>query len=225
MIGRTATAIWLVLGVCSALGCIPIFTPRVQQDITTGDKLAALRSAEADHSHEELAKLRADLLAHPPDMRAAIENGSRTDADPPTQGVSYAFFNPGFYAPVSTERADLRRARDAGLLSADEYATLDAELERQAERSMVRRWFETESMAIAGSIRRGYLSRDRSVDRTPATVRNWASGFWVDDALRTGDAHSNAGQQGWDAVALRYKRVFVMDPARAEARPTPKSAD
>lgn len=220
-----ATAIWLLLGACSALGCIPIFTPRVQQDITTGDKLAALRLAEDGDSHEELAKLRADLLAHPPDMRAAIENGYRTDADPPTQSVSYAFFNPGFYAPVSTERADLRRARDAGLLSAEEFAALDAELERQAERSMVRRWFETESMAIAGSIHRGYFSGDSSVDRTPATARNWASCYWLVKARQTGDAHSNAGQRSWDAVALKYMRVFLMDPAKTQAETEPKSAD
>lgn len=107
---RAATALWLVLGVSSGLGCIPIFTPRVQQDITTGDKLLALKMAEACKPPEELAALRADLLAHPPDMRASIDDGYMP-AQKAASISSYSALNPGFYASLATERADLKRAR------------------------------------------------------------------------------------------------------------------
>lgn len=216
---RAAAAVWLVLGVSSGLGCIPIYTPRVQQDITTGDKLLALKMAETSKPPEELAALRADLLAHPPDMRAAIDDGYMP-AQKAVRISSYSALNPGFYASLATERADLKRARDAGLLSDAEFAELDADLGRQAERSFVRRWFETASVAISGSIRQGYFASDDCIERTPANVRAWASQSWLDRALESGDAHSNPAQEIW----MGYRRHpigidYLMDPSRAKPAP------
>ena len=95
MTRAAATTLWLVIGACSALGCIPIITPRVQQDITTGDKLLAIKMAEGTAPPDQLAALRADLLVHPPDMRASIEAGYRAYGDPPPPPSSYSPFDPG----------------------------------------------------------------------------------------------------------------------------------
>jgi hypothetical protein len=184
----SASLLWLFLGVCSSLGCFYIHAARVQQDITTGEKLWALDQRKADPA------LRRRLLETPPDMRATIDLKSpRTSSDPKPRLYWYSGLNPGFYASVQSERADLRRALALGVISPAELAELDAELDRQATRSIVRRGFELTPVVIAGSIRRIGLGDDVAEERTPESSRDWAVSSWFGRVRDTGDPTENLG--------------------------------
>ena len=86
-----AAALWTVLGVAIATGCVPVAMPIGEQDVTTGEKLRAIARGERGEAVGELPavlasddidvrsrsiaaskELRAQLLASPPDMRAWV---------------------------------------------------------------------------------------------------------------------------------------------------------
>ncbi len=239
MMRASALLMWILLGLCTGLGCIPIFTPLVEQDITTGDKLFALEHAKdrddqaGDHPSSKppprysIDALRAELLAAPPDMRASINLRDYRDALKTADVQSYSILNPGFYAPVSTERADLARAHAAGLLSDAEFAELNAELDRQAQRSVVRRWFELNKVAVNGSFHQGYFGGDSATTRTPDSMRRWALGSWLHSVLESGSPQFHDDHISFLRVyrgEARYHRSFLMlpsPPAAATPSPTP----
>jgi hypothetical protein len=63
---------------------------------------------------------------------------ARAYGDESTTSTSWSFFNPGLYNPVDRERTDLRRARDAGLITAAECEELEGMLDRQAGKPLLR---------------------------------------------------------------------------------------
>jgi hypothetical protein len=182
-----AFILWGMLAVVSATGCIPVFTPLVLQDITTGEKLRSIDwtkrewgprpGAVAPEASVRTAarcdELRARLMSRPPVMEATVHAPERTTPE------GYGVLNPGMFNPVDRERADLRRARDAGLLTAKECAELEELLEAQADRSPVRRAFETAEVGVAGSMRFWILGSGYSPwsKRNPmATFDEWTRG-------------------------------------------------
>ena len=157
---RLAFTAWGMLAVAAGTGCIPVFTPLVLQDVTTGEKLRSIHSVKHEwdsrpgavrpevlaHTAARCDEFRALLLSRPPVMEATVHAPASTTPE------GYGIFNPGMFNPVDRERADLRRARDAGLLTAAECAELEGTLDAQARRSPVRRAFETADVGIAGSM-------------------------------------------------------------------------
>jgi len=154
----TAFVLWGSMAVAVGTGCIPLYTPLVVQDITTGEKLCGLQEERTRPQDDRRIgpldatvpppgpaerciacdAVRAQLLAKPPALVA------RAYGDESTTSTSWSFFNPGLYNPVDRERTDLRRARDAGLITAAECE----ELERQAGKPLLRRSFETTGVAV-----------------------------------------------------------------------------
>ncbi|MBU3684151.1 MAG: hypothetical protein FGM39_09120 [Phycisphaerales bacterium] len=157
---RLAVTLWAILAVAAGTGCIPVFTPLVLQDVTTGEKLRSIHSVKHEwdsrpgalrpevlaHTAARCDEFRALLLSRPPVMEATVHAPESTTPE------GYGIFNPGMFNPVDRERTDLRRARDAGLLTAAECTELEATLDAQARRSLVRRAFETADVGVAGSM-------------------------------------------------------------------------
>jgi hypothetical protein len=170
---RLAFTLWGMLAVAAGTGCIPVFTPVVQQDLTTGEKLRSIRAVAQDPAafvDREAATRAADtgrVLADEAARQARIaqvtawcaESRDRLVDAPATLEATayapagttsggYALLNPGLFNPVDRELADLRRARDLGVIDAGECADLEAILLSQARRSPVRRASETASVAV-----------------------------------------------------------------------------
>ncbi len=157
-------------------GCF-FYRPRVDQDITTGEKLraialtndpqfsewlAARRSMSPDHVRECALLTRMRLLSNPPNMRAVVRDIARTT---PT---NYSTFLPGLYSPVDVELADLHLARTAGAINDTEMQVLTAALAEQARIPLLRRASETAPVAIAGTVHYNAFSG-------PATLYNNSS--------------------------------------------------
>ena len=165
-----AVALWGALVLAAGTGCVPVFTPVVQQDLTTGEKLRSIRAVERDPAAffdreaptraadtgrvlEDGAARIAQVLAWCAESRdrqvhrpVALE--ATAYAPTGTTPAGYSLLNPGLFNPVDRELADLRRARDAGAINADECADLEAALRSQARRSPVRRASETAAVAV-----------------------------------------------------------------------------
>ena len=177
---RLAFSLWAVIALAAGTGCIPVFTPVVQQDLTTGEKLRSIRAVsqdpavfvdrEAPTRTADTGRVLADgaareariaeVLAWCAESRARLVDGpvaweATAYAPAGTTPGGYALLNPGLFNPVDRELADLRRARDAGVIDARECADLEAVLESQARRSPVRR--ASESAAVAVDLRFTHL--------------------------------------------------------------------
>lgn len=170
---RLAFSLWAVIALAAGTGCIPVFTPVVQQDLTTGEKLRSIRAVSQDPAAfvdreaptrsadtgsvlaDEAARVtriaqvmawcdesRHRLVAGPAVLEATAYAPARTTPE------GYAVLNPGLFNPVDRELADLRRARDAGVIDARECAELEAVLHSQTRRSPVRRASETAAVAV-----------------------------------------------------------------------------
>lgn len=170
---RLAFSLWAVIGLAAGTGCIPVFTPVVQQDLTTGEKLRSIRAVsqdaaafvdrEAPTRSADTGRILADgaareariaeVLAWCAESRARLVEGpvaleATAYAPAGTTPGGYALLNPGLFNPVDRELADLRRARDAGVIDARECADLEVVLQSQARRSPVRRASETAAVAV-----------------------------------------------------------------------------
>ena len=168
-----AVALWGALVLAAGTGCIPVFTPVVQQDLTTGEKLRSIRAVERDPvafvdreaptRTADTSSVLADgaareariaaVLAWCAESRARLVDGpvaleATAYAPAGTTPGGYALLDPGLFNPVDRELADLRRARDAGVIDARECADLEAVLQSQARRSPVRRASETAAVAV-----------------------------------------------------------------------------
>lgn len=168
-----AIALWGALVLAAGTGCIPVFTPVVQQDLTTGEKLRSIRAVERDPAafvdreaptrSADTGRVLADgaareariaqVLAWCAESRDRLVGGpvaleATAYAPAGTTPGGYSLLNPGLFNPVDRELADLRRARDAGAINADECADLEATLLSQARRSPVRRASETAAVAV-----------------------------------------------------------------------------
>ena len=177
---RLAFSLWAVIALAAGTGCIPVFTPVVQQDLTTGEKLRSIRAVsqdpaafvdrEAPTRTADTGRVLADgaareariaeVLAWCAESRTRLVHGpvaleATAYAPAGTTPGGYALLNPGLFNPVDRELADLRRARDAGVIDARECADLEAVLESQARRSPVRR--ASESAAVAVDLRFTHL--------------------------------------------------------------------
>ena len=177
---RLAFSLWAVIALAAGTGCIPVFTPVVQQDLTTGEKLRSIRAVsqdpaafvdrEAPTRTADTGRVLADgaareariaeVLAWCAESRTRLVDGpvaleATAYAPAGTTPGGYALLNPGLFNPVDRELADLRRARDAGVIDARECADLEAVLESQARRSPVRR--ASESAAVAVDLRFTHL--------------------------------------------------------------------
>lgn len=141
---RAAQVVWTLLAIAAGTGCIPIYTPLVQVSPTTGERLRAIEDAKGSVSEDSaerarLEALRAILVGTPP-VYASVIDSNQIEG---TTVEGYGVFNPGLYAPLDRERKDLESAHAHGLLTDAELVELLGMLEQQAERSIVRRWFET----------------------------------------------------------------------------------
>ena len=188
-----AAALWTVLGVAIATGCVQITMPIVEQDVTTGEKLraiargergeavgeppAGLASDDIDVRARSIAaskELRAHLLASPPDMRAWVSTWD------PCTSEEYSIFNPGLYSPQDRERMDLHRALEAGALSQAEYNELWAIVGQQERRSVVRHGFELPPVAMVGSVTSPALFfGGQYKERTEAARKQWVDSNWI----------------------------------------------
>ena len=188
-----AAALWTVLGLAIATGCVQVTMPIVEQDVTTGEKLRAIARGERGEAVGELPavlasddidvrsrsiaaskQLRAQLLASPPDMRAWVSTWD------PCTSEQYSIFNPGLYAPQDRERMDLHRALEAGALSQAEYDELWAIVGQQERRSVVRHGFELPPVAMVGSVHPpALLVGDRYEERTEAARKEWVVSNWI----------------------------------------------
>lgn len=151
-----ALSLWSVLAVCVGTGCIPVTVPTVEQSLTTGERLRAMRTVrEAPPlvpdpressdpfiandvrapapTPKEVDDLRAWLLATIPWMGAGI-----SAAGPPPTIADYPDLNPALYESVETERRDLQRALEARVISQAEFDEFCRLLDDQARRSIVR---------------------------------------------------------------------------------------
>ena len=188
-----AAALWTVLGVAIATGCVQVAMPIVEQDVTTGEKLRAIARGERGEAVGELPavlgsddidvrarsiaaskELRAQLLASPPDMRAWVSTWD------PCTSEEYSIFNPGLYAPQDRERMDLHRALEAGVLSRAEYDELWAIVGQQERRSVVRHGFELPPVAMVGSVTSPALFvGGQYKERTEAARKQWVDSNWI----------------------------------------------
>lgn len=188
-----AAALWIMLGVAIATGCVQVAMPIVEQDVTTGEKLRAIARGERGEAVGELPavlasddidvrsrsiaaskELRAQLLASPPDMRAWVSTWD------PCTSEQYSIFNPGLYAPQDRERMDLHRALEAGVLSRAEYDELWDIVGQQERRSVVRHGFELPPVAMVGSITSPALFvGGQYKERTEAARKQWVDSNWI----------------------------------------------
>ena len=188
-----AAALWTVLGVAIATGCVQVTMPIVEQDVTTGEKLRAIARGERGEAVGELPavmasddidvrarsiaaskELRTQLLASPPDMRAWVSTWD------PCTSEQYSIFNPGLYAPQDRERMDLHRALEAGVLSRAEYDELWAIVGQQERRSVVRHGFELPPVAMVGSVTSPALFvGGQYKERTEAARKQWVDSNWI----------------------------------------------
>lgn len=154
-------------------GCVPVFVPVVQQDLTTGEKLRSIEAVARDPAafvDREAPTRTADtgtalagaagrearvvqVVAWCAASRERLVSGpvaleATVYAPAGTTPEGYGVLNPGLFNPVDRELADLRRARDAGVITPGECAGLEADLAAQARRSPVRRAFETAPVAV-----------------------------------------------------------------------------
>ncbi len=168
-----ARGVAAALVACAFTGCVPVFVPVVQQDLTTGEKLRSIEAvtrdpaAFVDHeaptrtadtgkalagAAEREARI-AQVVAWCRASRERLVDGpvaleATAYAPAGTTPTGYGVFNPGLFNPSDRELADLRRARDAGVVTAVECAELEADLAAQARRSPVRRASETAPVAV-----------------------------------------------------------------------------
>jgi len=179
------------------VGCISIVQPRAQESLTTGEKLRAIDAAERGYPWWELeltdpakvnpmrerlpvwcVELRAQLLRNPPSMYAELWEGL-VDEERPTTIQKYAGSGPGLYPPVDRERADLRRAHAAGLLSDAELAELESLLAQQAKRPGFRLRSESREVFVEDGITFGGLSGDLGIVSTPDSRQAQANDLWL----------------------------------------------
>ena len=170
---RAATAPFWAAALAACTGCVPVFTPVVQQDLTTGEKLRSIEAVKRDPTafvdreaptrSADTGSVLADgaareariaqVMAWCDESRNRLVDGpvvleATAYAPAGTTPGGYALLNPGLFNPVDRELADLRRARDAGVIDARECADLEAVLHSQARRSPVRRASETAAVAV-----------------------------------------------------------------------------
>jgi hypothetical protein len=227
----TAFVLWGSIAVAVGTGCIPIYTPLVVQDITTGEKLRGLQEERTRPQDDRLIgpldatvpppgpaergaacdAVRAQLLAKPPALVA------RAYGDESTTSTSWSFFNPGLYNPVDRERTDLRRARDAGLITAAECEELEGMLDRQAEKPLLRRSFETTGVAVEDGLHWYYLgsSYDEWDEANRAAHRKyWArelvAGHCALPKLRKQASDASNPNKQWSQNLLRHEEA--VDP-------------
>ena len=189
----TAFVLWGSIAVAVGTGCIPIYTPLVVQDITTGEKLRGLQEERTrppdgrrigpldamvpppgpPERGTACDEVRALLLAKPPALIA------RAYGDESTTSNRWSFFNPGLYNPVDRERTDLRRARDAGLITADECEELERVLDHQAEKPQLRRSFETTGVAVEDGLHWYYRGIGSGYDEWDEATRAAHRKYWA----------------------------------------------
>ena len=232
----TAFVLWGSMAFAVGTGCIPIYTPLVVQDITTGEKLSGIEMSRkslerGENSIDHAARcdeVRALLLASPPRMTALAY------APPNTTPDGWCVFNPGLYSPVDRERSDLERAHDAGLINDAECAELNRVLEIQASKRLFRRGFETADVGIEGTFSIsifGSESFSAWSDRDRRVVAEGWGNRWVRllrqrDLLAAGlQNHGNHGDDWQDVPELRslassrsaaeskLREIRSMDPA------------
>ena len=193
-----AAGTWCAIALAVGTGCIPIYVPSIEQDITTGDRLHAIEAARIEKPtaltkrpppvpgqpadwrdpprtpcvYAELDAVRAQLLATPPSMGARIE----TWHDAPAS--DYSGWDPGLFEPVDRERRDLERARDAGILTSAEFAELSALLDDQARRQIVRHGWELTSERATWNSTFSHFFGSSFQARTPEARQERARG-WV----------------------------------------------
>ena len=139
-----------------------IHIARIDQDITTGEKLQAIERARSGNitltsikpTAESTAmiqgwaaQVRSLLLKNPPCLSAMVRDLPNT----PPEG--YSPLNPGLYSPVNTELADLTRALEAKAITQIEFAQFQTSLTDQSEHPPLRRMSESAPVAIAGTTR------------------------------------------------------------------------
>ncbi|MBL9141466.1 MAG: hypothetical protein JNK53_06320, partial [Phycisphaerae bacterium] len=157
---------------------------------------------------EKLDQLRARLVTGAPDYLAVID--THQNGNDPIR--NYGILNPGLYAPLDRERADLERAYAAHLITDQERAELLATLDEQGKRSLVRRWFETCPTAAVYSVHRVYLGSDQYEPYASATFRALGAEQWVEHATGAG----RSGYQSWWRVNGRTSDArIVMTPKPA----------
>jgi len=168
-----ARGVAAALVACAFTGCVPVFVPVVQRDLTTGEKLRSIEAVTRDPAAfvdreaptrtadtgkplagaaEREARI-AQVVAWCMASRERLVDGpvaleATAYAPAGTTPAGYGVFNPGLFNPSDRELADLRRARDAGVVTAVECAELEADLAAQARRSSVRRASETAPVAV-----------------------------------------------------------------------------
>jgi len=225
--GTIAASLWTGLAVAAGTGCIPIFSPIVEVQPTTGEQLRAIQSLQDDIRHgteqgdvSALGALRVRLLREPPSYVAIIETYS--DSEYPV--LNYSLFNPGLYMPLDRERSDLKRAHQAGLLTDDELADLLAALDQQARRSLVRRWFETCPYAAFGSVHivyfQGHYFEAWTEHHPDSLARMNAAREWNADSL-AGKTPAVVGDR-WNFPSTSYSRIVMTPTPTPTPEPTPE---
>lgn len=220
-----ALSLWSVLAVCVGTGCFPINVSAVEQEITTGDRLRAIevrrnavtqagppRPSDARApSAAELAFLRECLLLEPPSFRAEI---ARRGGDQPI--ASYSEWSPSLYQSVDLEVRDLARARDAGVISVQEFEDFSTLARDQARRTIVRHrtggtWSDDRFLAdsIHTSIFGGSYGTQWSVEACERRARQWVDssinrlrGQWTHrgetvETAKPGAVPSASGPRSW----------------------------
>ena len=213
-----AAAVWLALAVCAGTGCIPIPVAVVQTGLTSGERLRAIHQELADldsmprnddptvvqmrvDKRMELLALRRQLLAHPLCMDASIHRWT----DSKDFIADYWSCEPGLYAPVEQELADLKRARDAGVLNQAEFEELSQQVAFQALRSLVRRQSSDASEKLVPGTVTSYFGQTYGVRSTPKSrakcaleaVKRWSVSEDI-NATRFGDwSRDVGGGQAW----------------------------
>ena len=229
-----ALVLWGSMAVAVGTGCIPIYTPLVVQDITTGEKLSGIEMSRkslerGENSIEHAARcdeVRALLLASPPRMTALAY------APPNTTPDGWCVFNPGLYSPVDRERSDLERAHDAGLINDAECAELNRVLEIQASKRLFRRGFETADVGLDGTVSGSMFGTESFSTWSDGTrmvaVRAWGN-RWVallrqrdlltaglqdhgDDWQDVPELRSLASSRS--AAESKIREIMSMDPAK-----------
>lgn len=238
-----AACTWSAIALAAGTGCIPIYVPSVEQDITTGDRLRAIETARQTKAvaytkvppapppapgkpvewHEppktpctdaELDAIRTELLSVPPSMGARIALWRDAPAS------DYSGWDPGLLEPVDRERRDLERARDAGILTSAQFAELSALLDDQARRQIVRHGWELGGDRAIWRSSFSHILGSTCEPLTPAARQHEADEWVIVNVERIRGAR------------FSFRPIFMIDPGAwlregdiwIDPRPSPRAA-
>jgi hypothetical protein len=202
-----------------------IHIARIDQDITTGEKLHAIERARSGNitltsikpTAESAAKIqgwaaqvRSLLLNNPPCLWATVRDLPNTTPE------GYSPFNPGLYAPVNTELADLTRALEAKAITHIEFVQFQTSLTEQSEHPPLRRMSESAPVAIAGTTRHAkFYEATAFTDYDDEPMRKEFQVTWIAYWLygcQAADAKDSVAANG--EVPLRGP-FYIRDPNHA----------